>query len=136
MNVVVAGDGPLRDLVPSGLGLVPHAELLRLYDRAALVACPSLSEGFGMVCAEAMAHGRPVVASAVGGLLDMVVHEETGLLVPPGDVPALRAALERLLGDRALRRRLGATARERITELCAWDAVVDRTIAVYAEALA
>ena len=46
-----------------------------------------------------MAHGRPVVASAVGGLRDLVVDGETGLLVPAGDVPALRAALERLLGD-------------------------------------
>ncbi|MGH3023068.1 MAG: glycosyltransferase family 4 protein [Gaiellaceae bacterium] len=136
MNLVVAGDGPLRGLVPSGLGLVPHDELQRLYDRAALVVCPSHSEGFGMVCAEAMSHGRPVVASAVGGLLDMVVHEETGLLVPPRDVPELRAALVRLLDDAELRRRLGATARERITELCGWDAVTDKTIAIYEEALA
>jgi glycosyltransferase involved in cell wall biosynthesis len=136
MNLVVAGDGPLRRLVPSGLGLVPHDELQRLYDRAAVVACPSHSEGFGMVCAEAMAHGRPVVAGAVGGLLDMVVDGETGLLVPPGDVRALRAALQRLLADPELRRRLGASARAHITALCGWDAVTDRTIAVYEEALA
>ena len=60
-----------------------------------------------MACAEAMAHGKPVVASAVGGLLDLVTHERTGLLVAPGDVNGLRAALERLLADRDLRRRLG-----------------------------
>ena len=64
-------------------------------------------------CAEAMAHGRPVVATAVGGLRDLVVDGETGLLVPPGDVAALRAALERLLADGELRRRLGAAARDR-----------------------
>ena len=62
------------------------------------MAVPSHREGFGVVCLEAMAHGRPVVASAVGGLRDLVVDGETGFLVPPGDRDALRAALERLLG--------------------------------------
>ena len=60
-----------------------------------------------MACAEAMAHGRPVVASAVGGLLDLVEDGVTGLLVPPGDVAALRSALERLLADPELRARWG-----------------------------
>ena len=76
--LVVAGDGPLRDQVPEARGFVPHDELGPLFERAAVVACPSHREGFGVVCAEAMAHGRPVVAGAVGGLLDLVVHEETG----------------------------------------------------------
>ena len=99
--------------MPGALGLVPHDELAPLYERAAVVAVPSHREGFGVACAEAMAHGRPVVASAVGGLLDLVVDGETGLLVPPRDVQALRAALERLLGDAGLRRRLGEAGRER-----------------------
>ncbi|MGZ4380682.1 MAG: glycosyltransferase family 4 protein, partial [Gaiellaceae bacterium] len=107
MPLVVAGDGPLRERVPGALGFVPHDELGPLYERAAVVACPSHREGFGVVCAEAMAYGRPVVAGAVGGLLDLVVDGETGLLVEPGDVTGLRAALERLLGDEGLRRRLG-----------------------------
>src|SRR5213079_747321 len=94
MNLVVAGDGPLRESVPGALGFVPHDELERLYARAAVVACPSRREGFGVVCAEAMAHGRPVVACAVGGLLDLVVDGKTGLLVPPRDPDALRAALQ------------------------------------------
>ena len=83
-----------------------------------------------------MAHGRPVVASAVGGLLDLVVDGETGLLVPPGDVPALRAALERLLADRELRRRFGEAGRKRIRRSFSWPAVTDATIAAYEEALA
>jgi glycosyltransferase involved in cell wall biosynthesis len=135
LPLVVAGDGPLRERVPGALGFVPHDQLLRLYGRAAVVACPSRREGFGVVCAEAMAHGRPVVAAAVGGLRDLVVDGETGLLVPPGDVPALRAALERLLGDPELRRRLGAAARERAREAFTWGRAVSLTLRAYEDAL-
>jgi glycogen(starch) synthase len=136
MNLVVAGDGPLRDKVPGALGFVPHHALGPLYERAAVVAVPSHREGFGVVCAEAMAYGRPVVASAVGGLLDLVVDGETGLQVPPRDPGALRAALQRLLGDRDLRQRLGAAARERIQKHFTWPAVTKATISAYEEALA
>jgi glycosyltransferase involved in cell wall biosynthesis len=133
--LVVAGDGPLRERVPGARGFVPHDELQGLYARAAVVACPSHREGFGVACLEAMAHGRPVVAGDVGGLRDLVVHGETGYRVPPGDVPALRAALERLLADPELRRRLGAAGRERAGEHFSWDAVTDATLAAYDEAL-
>jgi len=136
MNLVVAGDGPLRDEVPGALGFVPHDELRGLYARASVVACPSHREGFGVVCAEAMAHGRPVVAGAVGGLLDLVVDGQTGLLVPPRDPVALRAALERLLADSALRHRLGVAGRDRARRLLSWKTVTDATIAAYREALA
>jgi glycosyltransferase involved in cell wall biosynthesis len=132
MNLVVAGDGPLREQVPGAAGFVLSGELVKLYERAAVVVCPSLREGFGVVCLEAMAHGRPVVASAVGGLLDLVVDGETGLLVPPGDVAALRAAIERLLGDPELRRRLGAAGRRRAAERFSWDAVTRETLELYA----
>lgn len=133
--LVVAGDGPLRSEVPNALGFVPHDELERLYERAAVVACPSHREGFGVVCAEAMAHGRPVVAGDVGGLRDLIVHEETGLLVPPRDVGALRVALERLLADGELRRRMGAAARARIGEHFTWRRFADETLRAYEDAL-
>jgi len=113
LNLVVAGDGPLRARVPFARGFVRHDELQRLYARAAVVACPSRREGFGVACLEAMAHGRPVVATRVGGLLDLVVDGETGITVPPRDPTALRSALERLLADPELRRRLGAAGRAR-----------------------
>ena len=135
MKLTIAGDGPLRDRVPGALGFVSHDKLGPLYDRAAVVAVPSHREGFGVVCAEAMAHGRPVVAGAVGGLLDLVVHEETGLLVPPRDVEALRAALHRLLDDDELRARLGANARKRAEETLSWGHVTDLTLQAYEEAL-
>jgi len=132
INLVVAGDGPLRDRVPQARGFVPPAELNRLYARSAVVVCPSHREGFGVACLEAMAHGRPVVASAVGGLLDLVVDGETGISVPPGDVGALRAALERLLADRDLRRRMGEAGRRRAAEHFSWDAVTRETVQLYA----
>ena len=135
MPLVVAGDGPLRGRVPGALGFVPNDELGAYYGRAAVVACPSRREGFGVVCAEAMAYGRPVVASAVGGLLDLVVDGETGVLVPPRDAAALRGALARLLGDQGLRQRLGAAARDRARRLLSWEAVTDATLRAYAEAL-
>ncbi|MFL5934773.1 MAG: glycosyltransferase, partial [Gaiellaceae bacterium] len=136
MKLTVAGDGPLRGRVPAALGFVPHHELPPLFERAAVVAVPSHREGFGVACAEAMAHGRPVVASAVGGLLDLVVDGETGVLVRPRDVPALRAALERVLGDPELRRRMGEAGRRRVQERFSWPAVTDATIQAYEDALA
>jgi glycosyltransferase involved in cell wall biosynthesis len=136
LNLVVVGDGPLRDRVPAALGFVPREEVERRYERAAVVACPSHREGFGLACAEAMAHGRPVVASAVGGLRELVADGETGLLVPPGDRAALRDAVRSLLADPERRRRMGAAGRERIAALCGWDRVVDDTMAAYEAALA
>jgi D-inositol-3-phosphate glycosyltransferase len=134
LPLVIVGDGPLRAQVPQAVGFVPHDELSRRYGRAAVVACPSHREGFGVVAAEAMAHGRPVVASAVGGLLDLVSHEETGLLVPPGDAEALRTALDRLLREPALRRRLGDAGRVRARAELSWDRVTERTLEAYDDA--
>jgi glycosyltransferase involved in cell wall biosynthesis len=135
MKLVVAGDGPLRDSVPGALGFVAHDELERLYTRASVVACPSHREGFGVVCAEAMAHARAVVATPVGGHRDLVVDGETGLLVPPRDATALRGALQRLLADPELRGRLGAAARERVRERLSWNTVTEATLRVYRECL-
>jgi glycosyltransferase involved in cell wall biosynthesis len=131
MNLVVAGDGPLRHLVPNGLGFVPHDELERLYDRAAVVVLPSYREGLPLCVIEAMAHGRPVVATNVGGIPELVEDGVTGLLVEPGDVNGLRAAVERLLADPRLRRRMGRAGRERIIERCSLEAVTAATLDVY-----
>ena len=133
LPLVVVGDGPLRKRVPQARGFVARAELERRYAEAAIVACPSRREGFGVTCLEAMAYGKPVVASDVGGLRDLVVHEETGLLVPPRDPAALRGALERLLREVGLRRRLGVAARERARERFSWSRVIDATLDAYAE---
>jgi glycosyltransferase involved in cell wall biosynthesis len=113
LPLVVVGDGPLRSLFPQALGFVPPHDVGPYYDRAAVVVVPSRREGYGVAAREAMAHGRPVVASAVGGLLDAVVDGVTGVLVPPGDVAALRASLERVLGDRSFSRAAGEAGRVR-----------------------
>jgi type III pantothenate kinase len=132
----VVGDGPLRARVPEAVGFVPPGELGPWYERAAVVAAPSRREGYGVVAREAMAWGRPVVSSAVGGLLDAVDDEVTGLRVQPRDVPALRAALQRLLGDGELRARLGAAAREKAQRDFSFDAAAAELLAAYEEALA
>ena len=134
LNLVVAGDGPLRARIPTALGAVPHPEVERLLERAAVLVAPCEREGFGLAAAEAMAFGRPVVAAAGGALLELVSDEETGLLVPPRDAAALRAAVERLLADAELRERLGREARTRARERFGWDGVIERTLDVYRRA--
>ena len=134
LSRVIVGDGPLRDGVPEAVGFVPPGELGPYYERAAVVACPSRREGYGVVAREAMAYGRPVVASAVGGLRDAVEERVTGLLVPPGDTTALRGAIERLLADGELRRRLGSAGRERARTELSWDAATRALLDAYGTA--
>ncbi len=131
MPRVIVGDGPLRGDVPEAVGFVPPRELGPYYESASVVVCPSRREGYGVVAREAMAYARPVVAAAVGGLVDAVEDEGTGLLVPPRDPASLRAAIERLLGDAELRRRLGQTARTIARERFSWAAATEATIQAY-----
>jgi glycosyltransferase involved in cell wall biosynthesis len=131
----VVGDGPLRAQVPDAVGFVPPGELGPWYERAAIVVAPSRREGYGVVVREAMAWGRPVVATAVGGLVDAVDDGATGLLVPAGDGAALREALERLLGDAELRARLGAAARVKAQRELSFDAAANALLRVYEDAL-
>jgi glycosyltransferase involved in cell wall biosynthesis len=131
LPLVVVGDGPLRDLVPAAVGFVPHEELGPYYERAAVVCVPSRREGYGVAAREAMAYGNAIVTTGVGGLADAVEDGITGRVVAPGDVTALRAALEQLLGDAGLRSRLGAAAREKAQATYAWPVATEATIGVY-----
>lgn len=131
---IVAGDGPLRDLLPDALGFVPHEELGALYDRAAVVVLVSEMEGLPNVVLEAMAHGKTVIATPVGGIPSLIEDGHTGFLVPVGDAVALRETLKRVLADPELRDRVGAAARERVSAYCSWERVTNRTIEIYAEA--
>ena len=132
---VIVGDGSLRAHVPGAVGFVSPAQVGAYYERAAVVVCPSHREGYGVAAREAMAHGRPVIASAVGGLLDAVEDGVTGLLVPPRDPSALRAAITTLLADGDLRCRLGAAAREVARARLTWSSATEATIHAYRRAL-
>ena len=96
-----------------------------------VVALPSWTEGLPIVLLEAMAHGRPVVATPVGGTPELVTDGETGLLVPPRDPEALAAALRRVLDDPDLARRLGTAARARVAERFTAAEQARRTLAIY-----
>ncbi len=103
-----------------------HADMMSLYQEADIVVVPSTwQEPYGLVAVEAMAAGRPVVASAVGGLTGIVRHGETGFLVEPGSSTALALALDRLLDDPALRCRMGARGREIAEAEYDWQRIID-----------
>ncbi len=133
MARVVVGAGPIG--VPESVGAIAPSGMGAYYARAAVVCVPSRREGYGMVAREAMAYGRPVVAAAVGGLLDAVEDGVTGVLVPANDVPALRAAITRLLEDGALRDRLGSAARAKAKREYAVEHTARAIIAAYTAAL-
>lgn len=109
-------------------------ELARLLASAAVVAVPSLYEGFSLPAIEAMATGRPVVATT-GGALPHVVGD-AGLLVAPGDAAALATALARVLDDSGLRTRLGTAGRRQVVDRFTWQAAARATVAVYRRAIA
>ena len=142
----IAGEGADRESlerISRRLGLADRVRFLgrRTDSPDLLAACdvfvlPSRREGLGVASLEAMAAARPVVASRVGGLAEAVVHERTGLLVPPGDPRALGEALIRLLRDDALRERLGAAGPDRIAEGFAAEQMIEAYEKLYLEVLA
>jgi glycosyltransferase involved in cell wall biosynthesis len=101
------------------------------YHDATVAVMPSLEEGFGLPLAEAMAAGLPTVATRVGGMPEIVVEGETGLLVPPADADALAAAIVRVLADPELARRLGNAGRARAVERYSWDVIADATMGLH-----
>ncbi len=113
--------------------LLREDQYIELYSHAAVFCCPSVYEPFGIINLEAMACERPVVASAVGGIPEVVVPEQTGLLVPPGEPLPLAEALNRVLRDRPLARRMGLAGRKRVEEHFSWRSIAKKTLAMYEE---
>jgi starch synthase len=124
--------------------MLPRPEVIQLYEHAAVFCCPSVYEPFGIINLEAMACETAVVASRVGGIPEVVVPEETGLLVDltlspgtfePTDAAAfssgLAAAINRLSRDPELRARMGKQGRQRVLEQFSWDAIAEITIGLY-----
>jgi starch synthase len=129
--------------------MVDRRTAIELYSHAAVFCCPSIYEPFGIINLEAMACETPVVASAVGGIPEVVVHEETGFLVPltqragghfqPAD-PAefargLAHGINALLADEALRRRMGQKGRRRVEERFSWRSIAETTLMLYRSVL-
>jgi glycogen(starch) synthase len=111
----------------------PHQQVLAAFRRATLAVLPSVwPDPCPTTVLEAMASGSPVVSTAIGGILDMVVDEESGLLVTPGDSAQLARAMGRLLGDAGLRARLAAGGQLRVRQFTA-SVVAERLEAVYAQ---
>lgn len=115
---------------------IPPAEVPALFAQASLVVLPYVDATQSGVVLQAYAHGKPVVATEVGDLPDIVDDEQTGLLIPPRDERALAQAILRLLADPALRRRLGAGARAKAMTTCSPATVAAQTVQVYQRALA
>jgi starch synthase len=115
--------------------MLPRPEVIQLLTHAALFVCPSVYEPLGIVNLEAMACGTPVVASAVGGIPEVVDDGRTGLLVQAGDdfEADLARAMDTVLGDPAAARRMGEAGRERAVGEFGWDAVARRTVRLYEE---
>jgi glycosyltransferase involved in cell wall biosynthesis len=118
------------------LGVVPRAELLSRLARASLVVVPSFMESCPYSLIEAMSLGKPIVASSVPGIQDMVEHGETAVLVPPGDAPALAEAMATVLEDDALARRLGSAAERTAKERFSLSRMCDETLRYFETVLA
>jgi len=119
------------------VGPLPYPLTIEALRRSLFAVAPSIwAEPFGMVALEAAKAGKPIVASDIGGLGDIVVEGETGLLVPPGQPGPLREALERMIGDEALRARMGDAAAERAASVFSPAALVPRVEEGYELALA
>ncbi|GAA3433809.1 hypothetical protein GCM10018954_034130 [Kutzneria kofuensis] len=114
--------------------LGPVDDMPALYRSADVVVCTPARSTFGTIALEAMASGVPVVASAVGGLVDTVVHEVTGMLVPPLRPADLLRAVRHMLADSALREAFGAAGRDRACARYSWERVAADTSRAYARA--
>ena len=113
----------------------PRYAVIEAWHRSSIALAPSVGpEAFGLVVVEAMSAGRPVIASRIGGMADLVIDGETGLLVEPGDSKALQIAIERLLSNPELRSRMGLAARQKVVEFQA-STIVPRIEQVYEELL-
>lgn len=150
-RLVVCGDGPDRDRLEGlaeshGLnsavmfpGYVPEQEKREYLHACDVFAMPSREEeggnieGFGIVYLEAAACGKPSIAAETGGVPEAVLHEETGLLVPPDDPDALADAIVKLLKDDELRQRLGRAARRRVEQELNWTSIARRVHGILEE---
>ena len=144
-KIVVVGAGPLEHYLKdlsrrlglqnsvTFLGYVSDERIRRLFAFADVVVVPSIFEGCPLVLLEAMAAGKPVIASAVQGILEVVKHEFSGLLVKPGNIHEIEHAIVRLMENKAFANYLGENARRTIIKDYSWEKIARRTMEVYKE---
>jgi glycosyltransferase involved in cell wall biosynthesis len=148
VRLLIVGDGPERANLASLVrklkldesvifaGSKPNADLPRFYADADAVAIPSLKEATSIAGLEAMSCARAVVATNVGGLPEIIEDQMTGLLVPPRDASGLARAIESLIDQPELRRRLGEAARRRVEKEITWSHTARQTQLAYQQAIA
>ena len=117
------------------LGNVPHGSMPELYSLASIFVLPSLSESFPNAMLEAMAMEKPVVATRVGVIPEIIVNGETAIIVKPGETKQLADEIVRVLSDEKLLRRIAFNGRKLVTTEFTWDYVVRRTVQLYEKAL-
>ncbi len=144
-KAIVAGDGPERENLLQKVralgiqehvnftGWIPPEDVPALLNRVACVVVPSFYESFGLVALQAMQMGRPVIASDVGGLPEMVTHGKTGLLVPPGNPETLAKAMLELAKDSQKANALGQAAAVKASTEFSWESCVSSYLALYQE---
>jgi glycosyltransferase involved in cell wall biosynthesis len=148
-QLVVIGDGPERSQLETNVarlgmenrvtftGKISDGALNRYYKSCSFFVLPAVydkkgdTEGLGVVLLEAMSYAKPVIASNVGGITDIVVDGENGLLVPAANPDALGHAIVKLAGSKQLRRTLGRKARKTVDEKFNWDRIIRKLIALY-----
>jgi glycosyltransferase involved in cell wall biosynthesis len=125
--------------------MVDKKTLIELYSHAGVFCCPSIYEPFGIINLEAMACETPVVASAVGGIPEVVIDNETGLLVPLNQMQespfeatepdaysrALAEGVNRLMGNKDLLNKMAAAGRKRVEEVFSWKSIAEQTLELY-----
>ena len=148
-KVDIVGDGPLLDQLKDQVrrkkltgvvtihGRVSEAKLKELYLISDVFVLPAITdrwgdtEGLGVVLLEAMSIGKPVVATNVGGITDIVKHNKTGYLVSEKNSLALAGVLVKVLGDNKLARRLGASGQRFVKESFSWEMIIEKTLNIY-----
>lgn len=139
VQFLLAGKGSVRGHIPSNvrlLGSVPQAELMQLYRVADVVVVPSVwPEPLSRVILEAMAAGKPVIGTDVGGTPEIIHNGVTGLIVPAGDAVALVAAIQRLTDDPLLSKRMGEAGRECAAERFGAERLSARLVEIYQKAI-
>ncbi len=144
-SLLIAGDGPerkslqkqVRDLGLSEhvnfLGYVDHNEIPYLMNASDLFIRTSLEEGLGIVFTEAMACGKPVIATNVGGIPDVVIDGKTGILVEPGDIAGIAEAIKKILSSPPLLRSIRRESLELVKKEFSWDAIYKKMLRIYSE---